>query len=271
MNRENKISNLKLERYLLGELPIKEQRRIQKIISEDGEVRARLEHIERSNEEIRTSYPAERVVHEIEKKLGEKLSRIQWKAQRLGKVRAFVYAAVAVGVIAFALLPLRDLVVDRTDEELWVMRPKGLEPHLYVYRKSDSTVVRLENDAAVYETDVLQLSYVAGENRYGIIFSIDGRGTLTLHFPYHFAEGEPAPELEAQDEIALAYAYELDDAPRFERFFFVTSPKSFDITRVVDAGRTLASQQDKALKKPLPLPKGIQQCSITLRKETSAK
>ena len=114
------------------------------------------------------------------------------------------------------------------------------------------------------EKDVLQLSYVAVGRKYGVIFSIDGRGIVTVHYPY--AENGATPELEQGGEIYLRYAYELDDAPLFERFFFVTSDKPFNIAIVEKAARLLASKTGQARNTDLKLPSGFEQYSFLLNK-----
>ena len=49
---------------------------------------------------------------------------------------------------------------------------------------------------------------------YGAIISVDGRGAFTQHLPL---KGEFAVPLVARD--TLDFAYELDDAPHWERFY----------------------------------------------------
>ena len=52
-----------------------------------------------------------------------------------------------------------------------------------MYRKTDNGAEELAAGQAARQKDVLQLSYIAADARYGVIFSVDGRGTLTLHLP----------------------------------------------------------------------------------------
>ena len=134
-----------------------------------------------------------------------------------------------------------------------------------VYRKRGGEIERLEREDRAAEGDVIQVSYVAAGKAYGVIYSIDGRGLVTVHFPD--IGDETAPELDQNGEASLPYAYELDDAPSFERFFFITSDEPFDITDVEEAVYALASKLKKTRKKNLNLPFGFKQYSVILNKE----
>ena len=117
------------------------------------------------------------------------------------------------------------------------------------------------SDARARANDLLQLSYRVARADFGLIFSIDGRGTVTRHFP----DGDEAAQLEAGALIPLPRSYELDDAPRFERFFLVTGAKPFDSAAVVEAARSLAAS-GSAEQGALSLPAGLAQKALTLRK-----
>ena len=68
--------------------------------------------------------------------------------------------------------------------------------------------------------DLVQIAYRSDGLAYGAIFSVDGRGAVTRHLP---AAGEQAVPLAKRD--TLDFAYELDDAPRWERFYLVASDR----------------------------------------------
>ncbi|HVV49481.1 MAG TPA: ActD-like protein, partial [Polyangia bacterium] len=67
-------------------------------------------------------------------------------------------------------------------------------------------------------------------------------------------------------EVRLPSAYQLDDAPAFERFFLVRAEAPFEVAPVVAAARALAARTDEARRAPLPLPAGFDQVSLTLEK-----
>ena len=90
------------------------------------------------------------------------------------------------------------------------------EPRLYVYRRSASGNQRLKDGATAARGDLVQLAY--GGGGYVVVLSIDGARKVTLHWPER-NDGD-APAVKA-GENRLPSAYELDDAPAFERFFLV--------------------------------------------------
>lgn len=144
---------------------------------------------------------------------------------------------------------------------------KGSEPsntpRLYVYRHGADGDQRLTDGARAARGDLVQLAYGSRGGGYGVLLSIDGARKVTLHWPER-QEGE-APSLKATGEIRLPSAYELDDAPAFERFFLVRAATPFSVATAMDAARALAGQPS-ARRQALPLPPGFEQISVTLDK-----
>ena len=95
------------------------------------------------------------------------------------------------------------------------------------------------------------------------VVSLDGRGAVTLHHP---ATLNGSTALTPGDAVTLDHAYELDDAPGFERFLFVTSDAPLDVATVLEAAHVLARQPSEARTRPLPLPETLVQTSFTLEK-----
>lgn len=136
-------------------------------------------------------------------------------------------------------------------------------PHLELHRQragADPEV--LAAGAAVRAGNLLQLSYVAAGAPYGVVVSVDGRGAVTLHLP---EGGGRAVPLRRGGAVALAHAYQLDDAPGFERFFLVTARAPFDAGVAIEAARRIAAL-GAAETAPLPLPPGLGQQAVLLRK-----
>ena len=74
--------------------------------------------------------------------------------------------------------------------------------------------------------------YNAGNKEYGVIFSVDGNGNITRHFPENSWQAEA---LEHDfSEIPLDFSYELDNAPDFECFIMVTSKQQFTLDDLED-------------------------------------
>jgi len=142
---------------------------------------------------------------------------------------------------------------------------RGLVPHLEIDRSRAQSVVRLDSGAQVDRGDVVQVSYVAAGNHFGVVVSLDGRGGVTLHHPGAVHE---VPRVHARGETPLPNAFELDDAPGFERFFFVTGARvSLDPASVLEAAHALAADGLVAARdEPLPLPAELGQSSFLLRK-----
>lgn len=109
----------------------------------------------------------------------------------------------------------------------FAVRIKGGAPVLHVYRKAADGAELLSSGEKALENDVLQIRYAAGNDTWGAILSVDGNGTVTQHFP---DSGNAAGKLDAGGEIALAFSYRLDDAPKFERFIFVSGAKEFSVS-----------------------------------------
>jgi len=144
-------------------------------------------------------------------------------------------------------------------------RVKGIA-HLTAFRLAGDHVERLDEDTLVRGGDVLQLQYSASGARFGLIASIDGAGVVTLHYPA--AEtAPPAATALAAKTTALPSSYALDDAPRFERFFFITSADPIDVKHALSDLRTFASRADSDTA-ALDLPESQHQWSLRLRKPT---
>lgn len=224
--------------------------------------RAALDRLRSDNDAILARYPASAMRVAVEAKMAEKAG----SARGLGRTRLFVTARVSgkpsgvtgqptasrpktafrsailrAGPIAaaacFALAAsfvylssptLRDLVggTGFPFAESSGIRVKGSSPSLLVYRKSSDGPELLANGTKARMNDVIQLRYYAGNDTWGAILSVDGNGMITQHFPDSGNESAP---LEGTGEITLAFSYRLDDAPKFERFIFVTGTRSFSV------------------------------------------
>jgi hypothetical protein len=101
---------------------------------------------------------------------------------------------------------------------------KGAESGLAIFRKTGSGSELVPPRSAARPGDTLQVFYHNRQALFGIVFSVDGTGAITLHYPE--AEG-PSPALGIGDMLPLPHAFRLDKAPRFERFYLVTAPRPF--------------------------------------------
>jgi len=254
------ISDWTLERIALGELVGDEMVRAhQRLAAETGGLQ-RLRDLEASTAAILAEHPPEIVVPQILARIArheapgtESFSRGWWSGLGVG-------LAAAVAALAFVLVSPSTQTGPEPAPD--TTRLKGLSPHLVVHRASASGPQRVREGESVSAGDVLQLGYVAGGERYGAILSIDGAGQVTLHHP-EFAT--LLPVLTPDGRVDLPFAYELDAAPAFERFVFVTSDEPIDVDAVLGAARTVAGT-DNAAGAPLPLPAQMHQESLLLSK-----
>ncbi|MBN2577080.1 MAG: hypothetical protein JXP73_21135 [Deltaproteobacteria bacterium] len=243
-----------LERLAAGEMSEGQARELRASLETQGES-ARLAALAASNAEILAALPPGRVVPEIERRA--KLAPSRAAARRMRPLLAFSLAATcAAGVAVFLANRGPDCPGGLT------MGPhgpecigiKGTKPWLRVHRKTKTGSEALSSSAPVRKGDTLQLGYLAAGKRFGVIASIDARGTVTLHLP---ESPGPAAPLQRGGEHALAHAYELDDSPGFERFVFVASDTPFATADVV-----------RTLRKERALPAALTMFELTLRKET---
>jgi hypothetical protein len=246
--KHNSVPDILVEQYVLGELPEEQAREIER---SEG-FAERVAEIERSNQEFLDAYPpaeyANRIQNQFEaeeaRESSARAARTQKSGGRRRSVRwlAIAPAGAAVAVLAAILVvqslgPASPGSGSGPDD---LVRLKGLGPALSVYRSVDGPATRdddaeaLEDGARAQAGDRLQLAYNAGDRPYGAIISVDGRGVVTLHYPLT-ASAEPV--LEVGREQRLPYGYQLDDAPDFERFYFVTSQQPFSVGELIRSVR----------------------------------
>lgn len=228
--------------------------------------------------EIRRDYPAQRVMDEVRRKAGRAEpapARRVWPWLLVPGLAAAAALALVIGLgDRNAGSGSAGLVVVRDDEGTTggeITRIKGgSHAHLVVDRKRADGHERLVAGDLLAAGDVVQVSVVPDGAEQAVVLSLDGRGVVTLHHP-------AAPELPARlsggVEIPLPSAYELDDAPAFERFVLVTrsDARTIDVAAVLAAAEQLAADPSRARSEPLPLVgEGWQQSSLELRKPEAA-
>lgn len=251
MSADRRIPDLILEQYRLNELPAADVARVERLLREDDSLRQRLAALDASDREIAGRHPPEWLAGRVRERLQSqnRQSRTAPAVRRFAAASALAAAAV---VMAFAI-PWEE--GDRL---------KGLSPSLAIYRRTAQGSETLADGAAARSGDLLRLGYVSAGRGYGVILSIDGRGVVTLHLP---PEGARAVTLRGGGTVLLDQAYELDDAPAWERFYFVTSEHAFDVAPVLEAARRAASQNLRAPPATLPISRELEQATFSLQKE----
>jgi hypothetical protein len=268
----NRYPDIVLERYLLGELEPGKMEEIRRRAEADEALRQKLECLRRSDGEILDEYPPETIVPGIQKKIDalpeERKARRRWRPLPALSFAAALSALSALFIV-FALPALRTAGAGGLGEPSDVIRYKGdskfASPSLAVYRLKGDTAELLKDGAAARAGDIVQLRYNALAKRYGAIVSIDGRGAVTQHFPF-----PPSTDVALERaEALLPRSFELDDAPEFEIFFFVTADAPFDPGLVLERARSLARSGNAARTRALDLPAGFTQSSLLLAKENN--
>jgi hypothetical protein len=259
------VPDVILEQYRLNELPREQADHVDHLLRASEALRQRLEALDRSDADVARQYPpawmAERV-RERQARGARGQQRRGGQARRWGLPAAIGVAAVALVVVLPRLgtAPAGPGPVTTTDSD----RIKGLRPSLSVYRRTDRGTETLADGAVARTGDLLRLGYTAAGHSYGVIVSIDGRGAVTRHLP---PSGDRAAPLGRASTVLLDLAYELDDAPGWERFFFVTGEAPFDVAPIVEAAGRAAGHDLRAPPANLAIPRELSQSTFSLQKE----
>jgi hypothetical protein len=213
--------------------------------------------VQSSNEEILARYP-----------VNEMVSRINRRAQVTPapkRERVWLYVLAPVAAVLLAVISLNTeggSPIQQPDNIIEDdVRPKGLAAKLQLYRLRGDVTEKLMPSSLARKSDRVQLTYLSAAKPYGVIVSIDGRGTVTRHLP---EVGDFASALNNKGEVMLEHSYELDDAPRFECFYFVTAEQRFPLEVVLVAANIAATSKEACA--PLPLAESFAQSSLLLKK-----
>jgi anti-sigma factor RsiW len=251
------VPDWQLERFLLGELPPDERERVRRAAEQDTAVGVRLRAIEESDAEILERHSPRAMADRIH----ARLARVARGRTGAGPRWTVLAAAASLAALA-SVAGLRHFRQEPAESA--ETRVKGLRPQLLLFRKAPAAgVERLVQGSVARDHDLLQVAYQAAGRTHGVIVSVDGRGAVTRHLPVSGTQAEP---LQTGATVPLPAAYELDDAPGFERFYLVTADSPFPVVIVEDAvrlhhrGGTLGSGH-------LDLPATMDQFTFVLQKE----
>ena len=253
------IPDLLLERYRLRELPDAAHEMVERAAIADPAVRARLDALDRSDAEILGQYePGVLAPFDSRRSLRapfDSRRSLRAGARHATKRGLVLAAALSAAVLALVVATPR-LAVTPDDTRI-----KGVtgRPSLAVYRRTSSGSERLADGDVARPGDLLRVGYASGGRTYGVILSIDGTGAVTLHLP---PSGTVAAALAPGGINLLDSSYELDEAPRIERFYFVTGAQPFEVAPVLAAARRAGS-----VPAVLPLPAGLEQVTFAVQKE----
>ena len=246
--KHHDVPEILIEQYALGELAPEKAHEVE----QSAGFAERIAEIERSNAKILAQYPPEQFVARIQNQYTAEQSRVpqsarpstrrpalRWLALALPGT-AVVVAGVLIAVQGFFGAGLGGSPSDLDD----VVRIKGSGPELSVFRSvegaetQDVEAEKLADGTLAQAGDRLQLAYNAGDREFGAIISVDGRGGVYTHFPLDLSS---EPRLVVGGVQRLAFGYQLDDAPRFEHFYFITCDETFSVQQLIQTVRSQAN------------------------------
>lgn len=270
------IPDWKLEKYLTGDLPAEEMREIREMEATDEIFAGRVKMLREDNAAILKKLPFEKLSEKIAMMPGRSNAgagntvRVNFKLVKLAAAAVLVLAVVTVALFSQRSLSeqggtvlannakmansvngaqvMEVAMADASGAGDDGLRIKGLSARMEVWKKTGDSAVQMENLGEAREGDEIQLRYAVAEKCFGLLFSMDGNGTITMHMGHE----NRAVELEPGKMTTLPFAYKLDNAPKFEKFFFLTSKSEFELN---------AGDIDASLKQ-----EGVKTVSLTLRK-----
>lgn len=262
------ISDFHLERFALGELPPDMLRKLEARLSSDSALRDRLDAILAHERQFKTAFPAAGMVPRI-KTAAESPAplsaqsplsplsppssfsrpatrppakpslseRFPWGFRpSLGWRIAGAFTILLLVAVPIVLLK-QPLTTDTATDEV---RLKGMQPELRLHRNTPAGPERLASGAAAAAGDVIQIEFHPGDYPYGAIVSVDGSGSVTLHWP---KGPDTGTALSAFRKYRLPEAFRLDAAPKFERFHLLLSRKPIDLKA---AGKLLTASAGRS-------------------------
>lgn len=225
------VPELLIEQLHLGELDAQAAAQVRAALGPDAE--RRLADLAAQDAMIQAQYPAALVAPRI-------------KARVPPRRRIWPVALPAV-LAATAGLWLATRPATRLDPQARAItsedtvRAKGPRQPVLQVMRAEVAGARAE---AVEPTDTLaagdrvQLRFQPRGARHAVIVSVDGRGATTLHMPDSIDDSTSLPQ--GAQRLTVGHAYELDDAPAYERFFLITADAPLDpealLTAAAQAG-----------------------------------
>ena len=255
------VPDWKLERYLTGDLPDEEMRKIRNLEVTDEIFAGRVRMFREDSRAILGKMPFETLSARLDMVPSQASGRVSAGSNI---IKFAVAAALVLSVVTVALFSQREITPSAeeqgagTDVAMLVdagndTRIKGMDSRMEAWKKTDGGIAKLEDMNEVREGDEIQLRYSVPQKCFGLLFSMDGNGAITMHM----GDGDKAIALEPGKMVTLPYAYKLDNAPQFEKFFFLVSDTLFSID---------VNNIDAVLKQ-----KGVEVKSLTLRKAGEAQ
>ena len=222
------VPDFLVEQLHLGELDAQTAAEVRAALGAEAD--PRLADLAAQDAMIQAQYPAQMVVPRI-------LASVPQAGRRWPLVLPALLAAAA-GVWLAARPAQTPAPSARSIESVDTVRAKGpLRPVLQVMRAGEAPTP-VTADEQLSAGDRVQLRFQPRGALHAVIVSVDGRGATTLHVPDAVDASTALPA--GAQRLTVGHAYELDDAPQFERFFLITADAPLDpdalLTAAAEAG-----------------------------------
>lgn len=226
MNNSKKYSELTIEKYILGELPISLMNEISTESYNNPDLKREIENIINQNNNFSKLHGHKVILNNIKAQLEVKKFNT-YPVLKLAGAFTVIITIIISGFIIFNKAP--STINDFNNFKSFTFgedRIKGSQG-FRIFRQKNGKVEKLINNSTAKEGDILEVK-IDSRQGYGVLLSVDGRSNITLHFPEH-----------EDDSTSLAgqhphRAYELDDAPDFERFIFIQSNKPLNPAQIIN-------------------------------------
>lgn len=247
-----RVPDLLVEQLLLGELAEAQAQSVRARLEADDD--PRLARLEASNTDILDAHPPEVVARRIQARINalepESSGGFAWPVWGAAAGLAVAAAALLVWTLGPGSEPappssVRVAVANPPAGE----RLKG-DAAVVLERKLGTRAEALLAESEVSPGDTLQVSYRSGGWSHGVLVSLDGAGAVTLHFP----DGPGESTALQAEGTAVLHAFELDDAPGFERFLFFTANSPLDPDAIVKRVESMGRAPNPARAPVLPSP-----------------
>ena len=261
-----RISAFLLERYHIGEVTAEEKRFVEEAAAKDEILAAGLANLYRGDIDFRRRFPRDVFLNGIsEQSVFPRFLQRNFPRRQLNRISPALAwgfsAAAAILVIAIPLFVFKnsaqiefaDRLKGKSSSEFLSLTFSGgiadnssVDLSVYIRGSAAGEGIKLADQSGVREGNTVQLVYrVSDDNsdkKYGVIFSIDGRSHVTLHYPYNIRQDT---QIVSGRNVPLDEAYTLDDAPYYEIFFFVTGNTPMDVRNILTKARQLARQIER--------------------------
>lgn len=262
------ISDLDLERYVSGELPAEANAAMDARLAVDPDLVRKVREMRSQDQAFAVRFPAETLVPQMEAAARRSMPQpfFQKTLQKIipkGSAASIPFGMGHRQVWAFALLVLCALpvILWKTPVAPVQERLKGKQAELRLYRNTLAGVERVASGTIASVGDVFQMEFHPGASSYGAIVSVDGNGSVTLHWPAHAKAATAWTQL---PEHRLPEAFQLDDSPEFERFHLLMSTAPLDLKAWLSKTALSAAQDESWL--AAQAPESVSVLTIALKK-----